>query len=171
MPDPSERNERVLSCYPMARATARKWKFRRQRVVDNEDASQEAMVHLCHAADVFDPSRGLAFSTLAFYAIRGGVSRARKQILRHGHAALVFDVAGDDDAPPRDEATDLARLPAALAMLRPRHRLVMVLRFGIGGERPPMTLEEIGAELGVSRERIRQIEAVALERLRKLLAG
>lgn len=171
MPDPSERNERVLSCYPMARATARKWKFRRQRVVDNEDASQEAMVHLCHAADVFDPSRGLAFSTLAFYAIRGGVSRARKQILRHGHAALVFDVAGDDDAPPRDEAADLARLHAALATLRPRHRLVMVLRFGIGGERPPMTLEEIGAELGVSRERIRQIEAVALERLRKLLAG
>ena len=90
---------------------------------------------------------------------------------RHGHAALVFDVADDDDAPPRDEAADLARLPAALAMLRPRHRLVMVLRFGIGGERPPMTLEEIGVELGVSRERIRQIEAVALERLRKLLPG
>ena len=174
MPDPSERNKLVLSCYPMARATARKWKFRRQRVVDNEDASQEAMVHLCHAADVFDPSRGLKFSTLAHYAIRGGVSRARKQIQRHSHARLVLDVAGDDDAPPLDEvdeAAALARLHAALATLRPRHRLVMALRFGIGGQRPPMTLEEIGAELGVSRERIRQIEAVALERLRKLLAG
>ena len=171
MPDPSERNKLVLSCWPMAKATARQWKFRQQRVIDNEDASQEAVLHLCHAADVFDPSRGLKFSTLAHYAIRGGVSRARKQILRHGHAALVFDVADDDDAPPLDEATDLARLHAALAMLRPRHRLVMELRFGIGGERPPMILEEIGAELGVSRERIRQIEAVALERLRKLLAG
>jgi len=155
----------------MAKATARQWKFRQQRVIDNEDASQEAVLHLCHAADVFDPSRGLKFSTLAHYAIRGGVSRARKQILRHGHAALVFDVAGDDDAPPLDEAADLARLHAALATLRPRHRLVMVLRFGIGGQRPPMTLEEIGAELGVTRERIRQIEAVALERLRKLLPG
>ena len=171
MPDPSERNKLVLSCWPMAKATARQWKFRQQRVIDNEDASQEAVLHLCHAADVFDPSRGLKFSTLAHYAIRGGVSRARKQILRHGHAALVFDVADDDDAPPLDEATDLARLHAALAMLRPRHRLVMELRFGIGGERPPMILEEIGAELGVTRERIRQIEAVALERLRKLLPG
>jgi RNA polymerase sigma factor (sigma-70 family) len=154
----------------MAKATARQWKFRQQRVIDNEDASQEAVLHLCHAADVFDPSRGLKFSTLAHYAIRGGVSRARKQIQRHGHAALVLDVADDDDASPRDEAADLARLHAALATLRTRHRLVMVLRFGIGGQRPPMTLEEIGVELGVSRERIRQIEAVALERLRVLLA-
>jgi DNA-directed RNA polymerase specialized sigma24 family protein len=119
----------------MAKATARQWKFRQQRVIDNEDASQEAVLHLCHAADVFDPARGLKFSTLAHYAIRGGVSRARKQIQRHSHARLVLDVAGDDDAPPRDEAADLARLPAALATLRPRHRLVMVLRFGIGGQR------------------------------------
>ena len=170
MPDPSERNKLVLSCWPMAKATTRQWKFRRQRVVDNEDASQEAVLHLCHAADVFDSSRGLKFSTLAHYAIRGGVSRARKQIQRHSHARLVLDVAGDDDAPPLDETADLARLPAALAMLRPRHRLVMVLRFGIGGQRPPMTLEKIGVELGVTRERIRQIEAVALERLRVLLA-
>jgi RNA polymerase primary sigma factor len=176
MPDPSERNKLVLSCWPMAKATTRQWKFRRQRVVDNEDASQEAVLHLCHAADVFDPSRGLKFSTLAHYAIRGGVSRARKQIQRHSHARLVLDVAGDDDAPPLDEvdevdeAADLARLHAALATLRPRHRLVMVLRFGIGGQRPPMTLEKIGVELGVTRERIRQIEAVALERLRVLLA-
>jgi RNA polymerase sigma factor (sigma-70 family) len=119
----------------MAKATARQWKFRQQRVIDNEDASQEAVLHLCHAADVFDPARGLKFSTLAHYAIRGGVSRARKQIQRHSHARLVLDVAGDDDAPPRDEAADLARLHAALGTLRPRHRLVMVLRFGIGGQR------------------------------------
>ena len=40
------------------------------------------------------------------------------------------------------------------------------LRFGIGGGRPH-TLEEVGAEFAVTRERIRQIEAKALSKLRK----
>jgi RNA polymerase primary sigma factor len=54
----------------------------------------------------------------------------------------------------------------ALEELPPRLRLVLALRFGFFDDRP-RTLEEVGQELGVTRERIRQLERQALERLRQ----
>ena len=53
-----------------------------------------------------------------------------------------------------------------LSSLSEREQKVVKLRFGIGGGRPH-TLEEVGAEFSVTRERIRQIEAKALSKLRK----
>jgi RNA polymerase primary sigma factor len=51
----------------------------------------------------------------------------------------------------------------ALAQLPERERRILELRFGIDGE--PKSLEAIGAELGLTRERIRQLETQALARL------
>jgi DNA-directed RNA polymerase sigma subunit (sigma70/sigma32) len=56
-------------------------------------------------------------------------------------------------------------LRAAMESLGPREREVLEMRFGLGGE-IPRTLEEIGREFRLTRERIRQIEAKALARLR-----
>jgi RNA polymerase primary sigma factor len=56
-------------------------------------------------------------------------------------------------------------LRAALASLGPRERQVLEMRFGLRGD-APRTLEEIGREFRLTRERIRQIEAKALARLR-----
>ena len=53
----------------------------------------------------------------------------------------------------------------ALQDLPPRLRLVLTLRFGFFDDRP-RTLEEVGRELGVTRERVRQLERQALDRLR-----
>ena len=53
----------------------------------------------------------------------------------------------------------------ALATLTPREEKVLRMRFGIG-ERSDHTLEEVGRSFGVTRERIRQIEAKALRKLR-----
>ena len=55
---------------------------------------------------------------------------------------------------------------AALASLTPREAKVLRMRFGIG-EKGSHTLEEVGKSFGVTRERIRQIEARALEKLRR----
>ena len=58
------------------------------------------------------------------------------------------------------------RTSELLASLVPRQRKILEMRFGIGGSREH-TLEEVGAVFGVTRERIRQIEAQALSRLRR----
>ena len=78
------------------------------------------------------------------------------------------DFVPDRDPGPatRVEEDDLhQRVGEVLGSLGEREQEIIRLRFGIGLERP-RTLEEVGAELGVTRERIRQIEAKALARLR-----
>ncbi len=59
-------------------------------------------------------------------------------------------------------------LHKALAQLPERERTVLALRYGLDGDREPMSLEAIGRELGLTRERVRQIEANALETLSML---
>jgi RNA polymerase primary sigma factor len=58
-----------------------------------------------------------------------------------------------------------AELKLAIATLNPRMQKVVSLRFGLG-ETPPMTLEQVGAQMGITRERVRQLESKALRELR-----
>jgi RNA polymerase primary sigma factor len=70
------------------------------------------------------------------------------------------------DAHAATEASALARFVGeALAGLTPREQRILRMRFGIGGSEDH-TLAEVGKVFGVTRERIRQIEAKALEKLR-----
>jgi RNA polymerase primary sigma factor len=83
--------------------------------------------------------------------------------------ALLGDFIPDRDTPTADSVVDrnqtTQQVAQALGSLSPREEAVIRLRFGIGqGE--SMTLEEVGRTLGVTRERIRQIEAKALMKLR-----
>jgi RNA polymerase primary sigma factor len=79
------------------------------------------------------------------------------------------DFIVDDRAPMGDEEAERGERCAVaerlLANLTPREQKVLRMRFGVGRGRPH-TLREIGKVLGVSRERVRQIEAEALEKLR-----
>ena len=75
----------------------------------------------------------------------------------------------DNDAPaPAEAASNLLlkeQLLEVLSTLTPREKKVLQMRFGIDDGRP-RTLEEVGKEFDVTRERIRQIEAKALRKLR-----
>ena len=79
------------------------------------------------------------------------------------------DFIQDDDAPPPAEAASFTlmkeQLMSVLDTLTPREKKVLSLRFGLEDGRQ-RTLEEVGQEFNVTRERIRQIEAKALRKLR-----
>jgi RNA polymerase primary sigma factor len=82
--------------------------------------------------------------------------------------SMYGDMLEDPNCEQPDEAlADLLRgteLEAALEQLNDRMRHVLELRFGLTGEKP-RTLEEVGAELGVTRERVRQLESRALREI------
>lgn len=81
---------------------------------------------------------------------------------------LVLDRSEDDDSLPGGIENDSRReaIARALEVLAPRDRRVLTLYFGLEGNRP-MTLQEIARELGVTRERVRQLRDRALKRLRE----
>lgn len=91
---------------------------------------------------------------------------AREVSMEAGKEGLTL---GASLASPEDEAADAPERPdiqRLLAFLDDRHRHVVVRRFGLDG-RGAGTLDDVGRELGLSRERIRQLETRALRHLRE----
>jgi RNA polymerase primary sigma factor len=76
-------------------------------------------------------------------------------------------VAGDTPSPEERLNVSLEQdtLQRAVRQLPDREREVVKLRYGLNGDSTPKSLEEIGRQLGLTRERVRQVEAEALERL------
>jgi RNA polymerase primary sigma factor len=81
------------------------------------------------------------------------------------YADLIEDVNSDRPDDTTAEKLRRTELAEALQRLNPRMRRVLALRFGLDGE-APQTLEEVGAGLGITRERVRQLESRALRELR-----
>src|SRR6186997_1073154 len=78
------------------------------------------------------------------------------------------ELMAGQEAGPEEEVTvslDMEVLRRAVSQLPERERDVVKLRYGLNGDIEPKSLEEIGRRLGITRERVRQIEAEALERL------
>ena len=80
---------------------------------------------------------------------------------------LIEDTKSDRPDKATADALRSVELAEALLRLSPRMRHVLSRRFGLDGE-PPQTLEEVGADLGITRERVRQIELESLKRLASL---
>jgi RNA polymerase primary sigma factor len=85
-----------------------------------------------------------------------------------GNEGRLGDLFASEGSEPEEELTvsleeDVLR--RAVAQLPEREREVVKRRYGLNGERDPASLATIGRELGLTRERVRQIEASALEQL------
>jgi RNA polymerase primary sigma factor len=86
----------------------------------------------------------------------------------------VADMIEDVNSEAPDTATNAQarseELGVALERLNPRMRHVVLRRFGLDGK-APQTLEEVGNDLGITRERVRQLETRALRELRLVAPG
>ena len=101
-------------------------------------------------------------------AVRGEVS-LEAPLGDDGRLRLGDVVAADEDGPVEEaeRGDDREAALEVLQTLSAREQRVIRLRFGIGVCRPH-TLREIGEQLGLTRERIRQIEAAALKKMRRV---
>jgi RNA polymerase sigma factor (sigma-70 family) len=130
---------------------------------------------LLRAVDKFDVSRGNKFSTYASWAIMKNFARTIPDALRHrdrfstSHPEM-FSTIEDASADYYDrEAAQIQResqVEKILDRLDERERKIVTSHFGLIRGQEPLTLKQIGATMGVTKERIRQIQVRAMSRLR-----
>jgi len=141
-----------------------------------EEALQAGRIGLWRALLGYEPARGCAFSTYAWVAIRRHIRRAATQHARQPVVCPLpvtweqaLDPWGRTSGRSLDEALDRAlvhdALLALLSQLPDRLRRIVVARYGLDG-RPRRSLRQLGLELGLSHERIRQLQQEALAWLR-----
>lgn len=131
---------------------------------------------LIRAVEKFDYSRGNKFSTYASWAIMKNFARTipeenyRRDRFVTGHEEM-FEAAADNRADEHEYESALKRMQAAikgmLGRLDDRERRIIISRFGLEGS-SEQTLEQLGRELGITKERVRQIESRAQDKLRKI---
>jgi RNA polymerase primary sigma factor len=129
---------------------------------------------LIQAVDLFDFARGYKFSSYATRAIRNQLSRNKREFIRRRGLSLVpceeSLTAPDSDLSEPNTEPVRERLQSAvrrwLGRLDERERRIIACRYGLGGV-PQQTLTQLGQQLGISKERIRQIESCAHVKLRK----
>jgi RNA polymerase sigma factor (sigma-70 family) len=130
---------------------------------------------LIRAVEKFDYSRGNKFSTYASWAIMKNFARTipeenyRRDRFVTGHEEM-FDATADTRTDEHEYESSVKRMQEVvkkiLGRLDDREQRIIVSRFGLGGA-AEQTLEQLGKELGITKERVRQIESRAQDKLRR----
>ena len=133
---------------------------------------------LMRAVERFDCSRGTKFSTYATWAVVKNYARSIPEERYHfskyvtGQDEILH--AAPDHRQAEESGADRLRvrelIKAGLNELDEREREIVSSHFGLGSENGGLTLEQLGARFGVTKERIRQIEKKALSHLRSVLS-
>jgi RNA polymerase primary sigma factor len=130
---------------------------------------------LMRAIDSFDIHKGNRFSTYATLALMKGFARS-VPLMRSGgigrrpvsHDDRIAEVADARQAAMDDEILQRDELHQLLSRLNERERAVLLAHYGIGDKVDafPATYEQVGLRMGLSKQRVRQIEQIALAKLR-----
>ena len=166
------RNHIVRSCLRLVVFVVKRYARPGQ---DYGELVSEGNLSLMRAVEKFDVARGFKFSTYATCAITRNLVRmtATEMTWRRRFAdgpPELLDVVCDDrpDALECERGRDRERATVRqlLEQLSEREREVIVNRFGLEGA-PRKTLRRLGEDLGICRERVRQIEQQARDKLRR----
>ncbi|MBL4590732.1 MAG: sigma-70 family RNA polymerase sigma factor [Phycisphaerales bacterium] len=150
----------------------------RMSEVDFADLVSEGNMALLRAVDKFDAGRGFKFSTYACRAILKAFSRQGMKLSKYRQRFPTdFDPKLEKSNYletkradfEKDTAGEVRQIVVAnRADLTAVERTVLEHRFGLetGGMEKPMTLEQVGQIIGVTKERVRQIQNKAMEKIR-----
>lgn len=143
-----------------------------------DDMASECQLVLIRAVAAYNPWLGIRFSTYAFTCLMRALSRLSQRYAAD-RLARSMPLESLPDGEPRDASSDeppvsqYQRVDELLrdnnSLLSPRERTVLLRRFSLDDQGAGGTLEQVGRELGLSKERVRQVQATALSKLRKAL--
>ncbi|MFO0902766.1 MAG: sigma-70 family RNA polymerase sigma factor [Pirellulales bacterium] len=145
-----------------------------------DDLLSEGAAALLRAAEKFDFSRGFRFSTYVTKVVRREVFRMVMAVKRQGDrfATGSWEFLGEQSEEHVEELeneVDLASLRGDLleffGRLDAREQSVLRARYGMDGAERAPSLNELGQRMGVSKERVRQLEMRALKKLQKHFAA
>jgi hypothetical protein len=140
----------------------------------DEDLIGDCHVVLIQAVEAYNPWLGVRFSTYAFTCLKRALARLRRRLTaRKPVASLSAEVAAAY-APGGSHAGDswhpvLRYLVRNDPLLSQREKVVLERRYQLTGQAEKPTLERLGQELGLSKERVRQLQNSALGKLRQAL--
>lgn len=143
-----------------------------------DDLLSDGIIALLRAVDKFDVGLGFRFSTYATQVVRRNSYRRvmEKQAERQRNTGSIhengIDISDDQKESSMSEArwNELrSKLSTMLDDLDRREKFIIRARFSLGGHRRIQTLQRLADKLGVSKERIRQLEKRALDKLRGMV--